>query len=375
MVTGHVHIIAHQVPFPVDTDSSNDTFFAIKAFTEAGINVHLHCYDYGKGKQPELEQSCHQVYYYSRNTGHKGIGWSLPYIIGSRANPELIDRLNKDDHPVLFMGLHATYPLLTKVFRKQRKILVRFNRLESVYYGELAKITPWGIRKIYYSIESMLCQFAENRICRFYPIAAASRELTETIKRKQTKNPVVLINQFRGLPLVYFESGKGGFCLFHGNLSERENEYAAHWLLEHVFNKIEIPFVIAGERPSTTLEQAAHLRMHTCLVANPGEKEMMDLIKKAQVNLMPSFTSAGNRLGVLKSLALGRHVLVNPKGAQHNRLSEICEVATDPDAFCEAINILFEKEFKEEQKNEREGFLNREFHDTESLNQMIKMLY
>jgi len=375
LVSGHLHIITHQVPYPVDTDAANDVFFAIKAFTEAGIKVHLHCFEYGKGKQAELDKSCYKVFYYSRNTGHKGIGWFMPYIIGSRANSGLVERLNEDDYPVLFMGLHTVYPLLSKLFRKQRKILVRFNRLESTYYRELAKITPWGIRKIYFAAESLFCKIAENRICSSYSIAASSIELTEALKKKQHKQPVVMINQFRGLPLVNFEPGKGGFCLFHGNLSERENEYAAHWLLEHVFNEIEIPFVIAGERPSTTLEQAAHLRTHTCLVANPGEKELMDLIKKAQVNLMPSFTTAGNTSAVLKSLALGRHVLVNPKGAQYNKLSEVCEVASDPDAFCEAIKVLFEKEFKEDQKNDREGFLNREFHDTENLNQMIKMLY
>jgi hypothetical protein len=42
--------------------------------------------------------------------------------------------------------------------------------------------------------------------------------------------------------------------------------------LQNVFNKLNLPFVIAGKNPSKRLEQLAHDHQHTCLVANPSDK-------------------------------------------------------------------------------------------------------
>lgn len=370
-----LHIVTHQVPYPADTDIAHDTLFAIRAFASAGIKVHLHCYACEREEQTTLNQVCHKINYYPRNRGQKGLGWAVPHMVSSRASSALVNRLNADDYPIVFMGLHSVYPLLQKGYHPTRKVLVRLNRLESTHHRELARITPWGIHKLYYAIESLRCAILEKKIIKSQNVIASSNELVEAIKKRYGKQRVLYIPEFRGMTPVYFEEGKGGFCLFHGNLAERENEYAAHWLLEHVFNTIEIPFVIAGNRPSTTLEQAAHLRMHTCLVADPSEKELMDLIKKAQVNLMPSFIGSSNKLGIMKALALGRHVLTNTKAVHHRNLSAVCEVAADPASFCKAISVLFEQEFTEDKQTSREAFLNSAFHDEESLREMIKMLY
>ncbi|MFX5252872.1 hypothetical protein ABTD06_19170, partial [Acinetobacter baumannii] len=77
------------------------------------------------------------------------------------------------------------------------------------------------------------------------------------------------------------QTGMGSYCLYHGDLSVEANEKAAIWLLKNVFNDLKLPFVIAGKNPSDKLNELAHSQQHTCLVANPAEKELQDMIAKA----------------------------------------------------------------------------------------------
>ena len=83
-------------------------FYKIKALHSIGVAVHLHCFEYGRGIQPELEKYCASVHYYQRQEGHKGFSLQLPYIVASRNDEQLWERLNADEHPVLFEGVHTT---------------------------------------------------------------------------------------------------------------------------------------------------------------------------------------------------------------------------------------------------------------------------
>jgi hypothetical protein len=167
-----------------------------------------------------------------------------------------------------------------------------------------------------------------------------------------------MIPEFKEELQPFFKEGNGSFCLYYGDMSKKENEYSAKWLLEHVFNKLEIPFVIAGNNPDESLEQAAHVRMHTCLVSNPSAQEMSELIKKAQIVLMPSLIDQQSQDNVLKSLLWGRHILVNHKATHESPFAKWFEVAETPELFREKIESLFSQPFHENEKNTRlEGLL------------------
>jgi hypothetical protein len=175
------------------------------------------------------------------------------------------------------------------------------------------------------------------------------------------------------LPLIY-QPGKGHFCLFHGRLSNEETSYAAIWLLEHVFNQLEIPFVIAGSNPSAHLENAAHVRQHTCLVANPSEKELQELIKKAQLVLSPAFIQEESDESLLQMLALGRHLLINPKKSTNKTIQASCHIAQTPEEFIEKTSILFETEFSEVEKLERQQIIHTKYQDQENTRKLINWL-
>jgi hypothetical protein len=98
----------------------------LPALQQAGISIHLHCFDYGRGKQDELLKYCEAVYYYPRNRGHKGISSRLPYIVASRNNRDLLNKLLEDEAPILMHGIHCTFLLNDERFR-HRKCWVRLH--------------------------------------------------------------------------------------------------------------------------------------------------------------------------------------------------------------------------------------------------------
>ena len=61
------HIVSFDVPYPPDYGGVIDVFYKIKALSELGVKVHLHCFEYGRGQQNELNKICSSVTYYKRN--------------------------------------------------------------------------------------------------------------------------------------------------------------------------------------------------------------------------------------------------------------------------------------------------------------------
>ena len=167
-------------------------------------------------------------------------------------------------------------------------------------------------------------------------------------------------NNIEQLPLyipdnwtVEEKHGYGNFCLYHGDLSVDANEKAATWLLEKVFSKINVPFVIAGHHPSKKLEELAHSMGHTCLVANPSEREMQDMIAKAQINILPSYTNTGIKIKLVNAIFNGRHCLVNETTANHSGLESACHIAYNAEDFIEKIETLFLQPFTKDESEKR----------------------
>ena len=84
-----------------------DVFYRLLALRQAGVQVTLHCFTYGRPEAPELERCCDRVYYYRRNMSLCQHLRRIPFIAASRDNDELVHRLSQDDATVLIEGLHG----------------------------------------------------------------------------------------------------------------------------------------------------------------------------------------------------------------------------------------------------------------------------
>ena len=163
--------------------------------------------------------------------------------------------------------------------------------------------------------------------------------------------------------------------MYHGNLSVGENEKAASWLLEEVFANLKIPFVVAGKDPARKLKVLAHCKPHTCLVENPSEKEMQDLISKAHIHVLPSFNATGIKLKLINALFNGRHCLVNSAAVEGTGLENACYVADTAEEMQAVITQLYNQPFSVEDLDERHEVLDNMFDNTANAKQMVKWIW
>lgn len=340
----HLHIVCLDVPYPLNHGGMFDLYCKLPVLKQSGIRIHLHCFEYGRGEQPVLNQHCEAVYYYQRRTGLTGVSGNIPYIVNSRRSEKLMERLLQDDHPILLEGIHCTWILNDERF-KNRKIFVRLVNIEHRYYQHLAMYERSPLKKLYFARESKLLKKYEAAIAGKAHFLAVS-EKDAGVYRNSFGANVSFLPLFLPWNTVESLPGIGQFCLYHGNLSVAENEQAAIWLLEEVFSQLQTPFVIAGKDPSRKLQQLAQRRGHTCLEANPTMQEMQDLIKKAHINILPSFNNTGVKLKLLNSLFMGRHCIVNNAAIEGSGLHG-CSMAETAAQMKQNIEELAQKPFTE----------------------------
>lgn len=370
----HLHIIAFNVPFPPDYGGAVDVFYRLQALHTQGIQIHLHCFDYGRGQQPELNKYCNSVHYYERFTGHKGVSNTLPYIVASRKNEALLQCLLKDDYPILMEGIHSTYLLLDKRFA-QRACFVRLHNAEFTYYRELCASTSSLLKKIYYWFESRLLKAYEKKI--------ASRAMFMGISPNDIKVYKEELNcrQIEHLPLfipsweMQCPEGMGCYCLYHGDLSVDANERAAIWLIKNVFTRVQVPFVIMGKNPSEKLYALAQENGHTCIVANPSDKEIQDMIGKAHINVLPSYTTTGIKIKLVNTIFNGRHCVVNEATVAGSGLEPACHIGTNANAFREIIAQLYHQPFTTEEISLRQRLLANKFNNEINAMKIVRWIF
>jgi glycosyltransferase involved in cell wall biosynthesis len=370
----HLHIVTHDIPWPVDYGGVVDLFYKIKALHSLGVKIHLHCFTTGRPAQRILNNYCLSVNYYSRKKGFPGLSLRVPYIVQSRSDVALLKNLEADNYPILLEGIHCTYFLQTGAI-KNRKVFVRLHNVEYKYYQQLAKHEKNLLRKTYFSIESRLLKSYEQRLAKKAVFWCVSLEDLEVYKKELHADHLYFMPVFLPWAQLNSSTGMGSFCLYHGNLSVNENEKAAAWLLKSVFNGPELPVVIAGKDPSPSLKALAKTYSNVRIVANPTENEMQDLIQKAQVNVLPSFNNTGVKLKLLNALYNGKHCVVNKAAVQGSGVEAFCNIAESAADFKNAIKKLFSEDFTEEKIRQRSAGLNNLYNTEKNARQLIAWIY
>ena len=264
MASQRLHIISFDIPYPADYGGVMDVFYKIKALHEAGIGVVLHCFQYReRTPQAELEKYCAEVHYYPRDLSPLSMFSSQPFIVHSRTAPALLKNLLKDDAPILFEGLHACAYLGERKLKTRLKI-VRMHNVEWEYYRNLNTLETRLWKKMYFSIESKKLHDFEHQILKHANViltispddTAYFEEKSEDYGVQKPPN-IIFIPPFHPNSGVESRIGTGEYVLFHGKLSVSDNEEAAVYLINKVFARRDIPFVVAGKDPSERLLELA----------------------------------------------------------------------------------------------------------------------
>jgi len=368
----HIHIISFDIPCPADYGGVIDVFYKIQALAQEGVRIHLHCYEYGRKRSERLEAMCEEVHYYPRKISRSNLFKRRPYIVVSRNSEELINRLKQDKYPILFEGVHCCY-YLTHPDLKDRVRILRSHNIEHDYYLNLAESETNVFKRFYFQNESSKLKRFEEELEHASAVAAISIPDAEYFKSRFPKLPIEHVSAFhahtgvRGLP------GRGSYVLYHGALSVSENYRAAMYLIDSVFSKIKIPFIIAGSDAPIELLTAVEEYDHISLENNVSTERIEQLIREAHINVLPTFQATGIKLKLLSALYLGRHCLVNVPMVEGTGLEPLCHIARDEKEMEDLVLKLMREPYDPSQ--EREKLLSDRFSNRATLRSLWPLLF
>jgi len=369
-----LHLISFDVPFPPDYGGVIDVFYKIKNLAEAGAEIYLHCFEYGRERsENELKKYCKKVWYYPRKTGWAGFSFSRPYMMHSRRDDDLIHNLLSVEAPIVFEGIHSCSTLHHPVLKGRKKI-VRNQNVEQDYFARLGQRTTNLFEKMYYKWESVLLKRVEAGLDIADALWTVSKADCDFFIKLYPQKQIEFIPSFQPFNEVESLTGKGDFILYHGNLGHPENKDAVNFLMEDVFPKSNIPVTIAGKNPAVSLKDKIKRYPHIRLIENPEHALMQDLMKQAHIHILPTFQATGIKLKLLQSLFAGRFVLVNDHMLHGTRLEAVCEVANDPQSILSKIEFLKELPFTEELKSERQKLLSVHYDCRANAQRMMNFL-
>jgi glycosyltransferase involved in cell wall biosynthesis len=371
MTNKHLHIVALDTPWPVSYGGVIDLFYKLKALHKLGIQIHLHCFCKEELPQVELNNYCVEVHYYKRNSA---FSLSIPYIVNSRSSSLLLENLNKNNYPILLEGIHCTYHLFKNKLQN-RKVFVRLHNVEHAYYKHLAKNESNLLKHWYFLYESYLLKKYEANLANKAIFIAVSQFDAELYQKEFGAKQISFLPVFIEYETVQTNIDKGSYCLYHGNLSINENVKAIKWLLKHIFSDLKMPFVVAGKNPSKKIVNKIHSYANACVVENPSHKDMQDLIRKAQINILPSFNNTGVKLKLINALFTGKYCITNNAGVQGSGLETICEVADTADVIKEKITSLYNTPFAESEIEKRKQVLEDLYNNEENGRLVVSMIF
>ncbi len=366
-----LHIIAFDIPYPPDYGGVIDVFYKLRALHNEGIKIKLHCFEYGRGPSIILNDYADEVYYYPRSTAKSQLFNTYPYIVLSRNSSELKTRLLEDDSPILMEGLHSTYLLNDSAF-SGRNIIVRTHNVEHEYYENLAKVEKNIFKRYYFYNEAGKLFKYQSVLGKATSIATISP--ADTAHFLHSFRGVHYIPAFHPFDDVKVKHGRSEFALYHGNLSIGENNEAALYLIEKVFNNLPYQLVIAGNRPSQELRRAVDGSINTILKDNLDYSEMLKLISEAQCNILPTFQSTGIKLKLLTALFIGRKCIVNTPMVVNTELETLCTIADTPEEMKTAVTSAMEEVMPSDEILRRKEILLTEYSNRASAEKLIKLL-
>lgn len=322
---------------------------------EIDKKIILHYFDYKEKRNVKgLEEYCIEIHSYKRKSFALSSLLSAPYIVQSRVNKELINRLNQDSYSIILEGVHCAGILPS--LKNRNRVIVRMLNEEAEYYKKLAESESKSLKRKYYARESKLLEQYQKKLDKNLLLACLSEMDIELFKKKYGFANLHFIPCFIAWQDVTVKEGKGDYCLYQGNMGVVENEEAVLWLIRHVFSKTGIPFTVAGKNISNQLLSQINLHKNISAVESPNEEQMTELIQNAHINVLPSMNSTGVKLKVLHAALKGRFCITNSAAIEGTNVTGVT-ITDNEKQFLELVQQLMKKNFTKEDITERQKIL------------------
>jgi len=365
-----LHIVSFDIPYPPNYGGIIDVFYKLKSLSKLGINIYLHVFEYNRERSKELEKYCIQIFYYERNSNLRSLLSKTPFRVKSRSSIDLIDNLNKKNAPILFEGLHTTFPLIKEVFNN-RLILVRTHNIEHVYLNGLSKSERKIDKKIFFKLEAKKFFSYESILNKANYILTISP--SENIYfRDKFENKAIYVPVFHQNNKISQLSKKGEYAYYHGDLRVADNIKSAHYLID-IFKNIDYPLIIASSFMSKNVLKEVDKYDNIKYIEIKDNNHIIELFEKAHINVLPTFQKTGIKLKLINSLFNGRFCIVTPEMAEDTGLEELCIIGKTKQEFSNKIIELIDKDFPNQEVIKR-SILLEDFNVKKNAQKIVDLL-
>lgn len=387
-------VVAFQNPWPPDYGGAVDVYFKLKALKRAGVSVVLHTFQYdGRSPSPELETLVEKVWYYPRSRNLLDMLGRKPFIVESRRNELLLERLGAlpPGAPVLFEGLHTTFYLDHPALSDKLKI-VRTHNVEHEYYSLLAKAGGSLPRRIFHSLEGWRLKGYEKVLRHadvIMPISEADRDyFTAKFPDKDVRLLNCFFNDEKSVLTAEDEAAEDRklltgigiaepYVLYHGNLSVAENSNAAEYLLREVVPLLKgaVPFVVAGRTPPPSLISLAASTPGVTLLPSPDTRTLNALVRRAAVHEMITFQPTGIKLKLVNTLfSADGPIVANNQMLNDSRLVPLCVRANTPEEIAKETLRLVTTPLTPANISDRRSLFAENFSNDKSIKTLTDLL-
>lgn len=365
-----LNIVSFDVPYPPKYGGIIDVLYKIKELHNLGIEIHLHTFYKGEFQQNELLKFCKKVYFYKRHLSVLQVFSPLPYIVKTRDSKKLINHLLANNYPILFEGLHTTFPLLNTDF-KTRKIIVRTHNIEHRYYNGLFKSETNIFKKLFFKLEAHKLKKYEiilNKADYIFTISPSEQQyFSKLFPSKPTYLPA-----FHGNCNVNSKLGKGKYAIYNGDIRIADNLKACKYLI-HIFSKIDFPLIISSSFEKKYLLKLIKQYKNISFIKTSNKHEIEDLLSNAHINLLPTFQNTGIKLKLINALFNSRFCIVNNNMIKNTGLENLCLIANSKIEFTKKINEIINRDFTEDLISDRINTLSK-FNNTANAKKILELI-
>ena len=364
----HLHIVSFDVPLPANYGGVIDVFYKLKALSRLGVKIHLHCFFKDRNPQKELEKYCVAVHYYKRRTTLKSLFSKIPFVVQSRKSQELTDTLKKDNYPILFEGLHCTFPLLDDAFSR-RLAFVRSHNIEHFYYNGLAESETNLAKKLFFNQEAKKLKKYERILKKASFVLSISPLEHRYFKDKYNTFYMPVFHQNDTVKNL---SPKGKYALYIADLRISDNLKAARFLMA-VFKTVDYPLILASSFINKSLCKKIAPYKNITFTKITHQAQAEELLADAHLNVMLTFQATGIKLKLINTLFAGRFCITNTPMIKDTGLESLCFSADSVLAFRNLVVTFKEKPFTSELSAQRQKLLT-DFIPTKNAQKLIDLI-
>ncbi|KFF22460.1 hypothetical protein [Chryseobacterium sp. JM1] len=368
-----LHLISFNYPYPPSYGGIIDVYYKIKALSDTGIKIHLHCFvDKIPGTiDQEIKSITENVFFYRKKKNPLQYFSAVPFAASIRTSDALFKNLMSVQAPILFEGLQTTH-IIRKLKDKDYNLYLRLHNNETEYYKGLSSSEKNVFKKLIYKIESLKYADYQKRTLKEFKgvFCLSEKEFNEVDAYSKNAH---LIHIFHGNGSVKYLDKKGDYFLFHGDLSISDNRKALEETISMFKNLPQHQLVVASDRAGEDLKKKISDIGNISLVPIETTENLHHLFENAHANILLSYQNSGTKVKLFNALYNSRFVIINENITDDSALMDLCHFGSGSDGIRQHIIEIAAKDYDE--NDERRKVLEKNYSDDAKAEEMVKIIF